>query len=176
MNPREARALTLRRLGPLDAAGFQALRLEGLRESPSAFTASLEEEAALPASEIERRLAAWPGRHAFGVFEEGMLVAIARLDRDASAKQRHRVHIRGLYVAAAHRGKGAARMLLQHLLEFAAALDGVTHANLAVTAGNDAALKLYESLGFKAWGREPAALVIEGVAYDEIPMTKALTR
>ena len=47
---------------------------------------------------------------------------------------------------------------------------------LAVTAGNDAALKLYESLGFKAWGLEPAALVIDGVAYDEIPMTKTLTR
>ncbi|WP_342120683.1 GNAT family N-acetyltransferase [Pseudoduganella sp. OTU4001] len=48
-----------------------------------------------------------------------------RLIRDSGSKQRHRVHIRGLYVAAAHRGKGAARMLMEHLLEFAATLDEI---------------------------------------------------
>lgn len=165
-----------RRLIPRDAAAFQSLRLEGLREAPSAFTASLEEESLTPLAEIERRLAAESGRHYFGVFEGDALAAIARVDRDSSPKQRHRAHIRGVYVAVAHRGKGAARRLMEHALAFAAAQDGVTHVNLAVTAGNEPAQKLYESMGFKAWGYEPAALVVDGVAYDEIPMSKVLER
>jgi len=150
------------------------LRLEGLREAPSAFTASLEEESVIPLGEIERRLAPALVRHYFGVFENGVLVAIARLDRDSGIKQSHRAHIRGVYVATAHRGKGAARKLIEHLLEVAASLEGVTHVSLAVTAGNEPAQKLYESLGFKAWGREPAALVVDGMVYDEIPMTKVI--
>jgi hypothetical protein len=33
---------------------------------------------------------------------------------------------------------------------------------------------LYASLGFVAWGREPAALRIDGVDYDEIHMALRL--
>ncbi|WP_028102209.1 GNAT family N-acetyltransferase [Pseudoduganella violaceinigra] len=163
-----------RSLIPADAASYHALRLEGLLDTPSAFTASYEEELRTPLSEIEWRLAPGSGRDYFGVFEGDVLIAIARVDRDSSPKQRHRAYIRGVYVSAAHRGKGAARKLMEYGLNLAASLPGVTHVNLAVTAGNVPAQKLYESLGFKAWGCEPAALVVNGVAYDEIPMTKVL--
>jgi len=166
--------MNLKLLSPFDAAAFQTLRLEGLREAPSAFTASFEEESLTPLSEIEQRLAPGSGRIYFGVFEDEELIAIARVDRDSGPKQSHRAHIRGLYVSSAHRGKGAARKLMEHGLEIAASLQGVTHVSLAVTAGNEAAQKLYESFGFKAWGYEPAALVVDGVMYDEIPMTKVL--
>jgi len=168
--------MKIRLLSSSDAAAYQALRLEGLRDSPSAFTASFEEESLTPLSEVERRLAPSSGRHYFGVFEVDELIAIARVDRDSGPKQSHRAHIRGVYVSAHHRGKGAARKLMEQGLEIAASLQGVTHVSLAVTAGNEAAQKLYESLGFKAWGYEPAALVVEGVVYDEIPMTKVLAR
>ncbi|MGW8390635.1 N-acetyltransferase family protein [Pseudoduganella sp. HUAS MS19] len=165
-----------RLLTPGDASAYHALRLAGLRETPSAFTASFEEESTTPLSEIERRLSPGSGRHYLGVFDGADLIAIARVDRDSSAKQRHRAHIRGVYVAAIHRGRGAARKLMDYALDRAAALEGVTHISLAVTAGNEPAQKLYESLGFRAWGCEPAALIVDGVAYDEIPMTKVLKR
>lgn len=164
--------MLIRRLNSHDADTYWALRLEGLREAPSAFTASFEEESERPVSEIARRLAPESGGNYFGAYEGDTLVAIARVDRDSGPKQRHRAHIRGLYVAAAHRGKGAARKLMEHALAFADAQEGVTHVSLAVTAGNDAAQKLYESMGFKAWGYEPAALIVDGIAYDEIPMTR----
>lgn len=165
-----------RRITPADAAAYQAVRLEGLREAPSAFTASFEEETATPLCEVERRLAPGSGRDYFGVFDGGQLIAIARVDRDRSPKQRHRAHIRGVYVATGHRGKGAARKLMETAMECAAGMAGVSHVNLAVTAGNEAAIKLYESLGFKAWGHEPAALVVDGVVYDEIPMIYEVNR
>jgi len=164
----------IRLLTSLDAAAYHSLRLEGLREAPSAFTASYEDESATPLSEVARRLAPGSGRVYFGVFDDGALIAIARVDRDASPKQSHRAHIRGVYVSTAHRGKGAARRLMEYALDVAASLQGVTHVSLAVTAGNEPAQKLYESFGFRAWGYEPAALVVDGVVYDEIPMTKVL--
>jgi ribosomal protein S18 acetylase RimI-like enzyme len=164
----------IRRLAPADAIAFQALHLDGLRDSPSAFTASLKEESEKTLDQFETRLAPETGSCYFGAFDGETLIAIGRLDRDSSHKQWHRAHIRGLFVAAAHRGKGAARKLMEHALDFAATLQGVTHVSLAVTAGNESAQRLYESLGFKAWGREPAALMIDGVPYDEIPMTKTL--
>ncbi len=166
--------MNIRLLTPDDAAAYHSLRLEGLREAPSAFTASVEEESTTPLSEIARRLSRGSGRDYLGVFDGEALIAIARVDRDRSPKQQHRAHIRGVYVAASQRGKGAARKLMEYALDCAASLQGVTHVSLAVTAGNEPAQKLYESLGFKAWGYEPAALIVDGVTYDEIPMTKVL--
>ncbi|KQZ40020.1 GNAT family N-acetyltransferase [Duganella sp. Root1480D1] len=166
--------MNTRLLTPGDAAAYHSLRLEGLREAPSAFTASFEEESTTPLSEIARRLSPGSGRDYLGAFDGGTLIAIARVDRDSGPKQRHRAHIRAVYVASTHRGKGAARKLMEHALECAASMQGVTHVSLAVTAGNEPAQKLYESLGFKAWGYEPAALIVDGVTYDEIPMTKVL--
>jgi len=171
-----ASTMHTRLLKPSDAAAYQFLRLEGLREAPSAFTASYEDESSTPLSEIERRLSPGSGRDCLGVFDGEALIAIARVDRDSSPKQNHRAHIRGVYVSSNHRGKGAARKLMEYALDCAASLQGVTHVNLAVTAGNEPAQKLYESLGFKAWGYEPAALVVDGVVYDEIPMTKVLAQ
>lgn len=165
-----------RLLTTADAAAYQSLRLEGLREAPSAFTASHEDESSTPLSEIARRLSPGSGRIYLGVFDGEELVAIARIDRDSSQKQSHRAHIRGVYVSSNHRGKGAARKLMEYALDCAASLQGVTHVNLAVTAGNEPAQKLYESLGFKAWGYEPAALIVDGVVYDEIPMAKVVAQ
>lgn len=167
----------VRRITPADAAAYRSLRLEGLREAPSAFTASYDEESSTSLTEIERRLSPGSGRDYLGVYDGEALIAIARVDRDSSPpKQNHRAHIRGVYVSSNHRGKGAARKLMEYALDCAASLQGVTHVNLAVTAGNEPAQKLYESLGFKAWGYEPAALVVDGVVYDEIPMTKVLAQ
>ena len=102
-----------RLLSSPDAAAYQALRLEGLREAPSAFTASYDEEAATRLADVERRLAPGSGRIYLGVFDGDALIAIARVDRDSGPKQRHRAHIRGVYVSTAHRGKGAARLFVE---------------------------------------------------------------
>ena len=163
-----------RLLTPADAAAYQALRLEGLRAAPSAFTASFEEESRTPLSQVAQRLAPGSERASIGIFANDALIAIARVDRDSSPKQQHRAHIRGVYGSAAHRGKGAARKLMEYALDICASMQGVTHVNLAVTAGNEAAQKLYESLGFKAWGYESAALIVDGLPYDEVPMVKVL--
>ncbi|MGT2494139.1 hypothetical protein ACU4GD_35665 [Cupriavidus basilensis] len=66
MMPTQIRLLT-----PADAGAFQALRLEGLLEAPTAFGSSFEEERELPLATIAGRLAATPGKAVIGAFEHG---------------------------------------------------------------------------------------------------------
>jgi hypothetical protein len=61
--------MPIRRLTPADASIFQVLRLAALREAPSAFGSSYEEEKDLPASTIEARLTVQVDRGPFGAFE-----------------------------------------------------------------------------------------------------------
>jgi ribosomal-protein-alanine N-acetyltransferase len=62
------------------------------------------------------------------------------------------VHIANLAVATSFRRMGLARRLLQQALE-RAATKGARKATLEVRAGNQAALALYESFGFRPVGR-----------------------
>ena len=68
------------------------------------------------------------------------------------------------------RGKGVGRGLLVQALALAGSVPDLLQVNLSVNAGNMAAIALYESLGFQTFGREPAALRIDGVLHDELHM------
>lgn len=59
-----------------------------------------------------------------------------------------------VYVRAGQRGKGLGRKLMQALIEQAKA-DGLHMMVAAVTAGNDASIKLHENLGFQITARMP---------------------
>lgn len=64
------------------------------------------------------------------------------------------LHLNTVAVAPTHRRQGLATRLLQHVLTEAAAR-GVTRATLEVRTSNQAALKLYERLGFKVTATRP---------------------
>lgn len=87
--------MDVRRLSPADAAAYQAIRLAGLREAPSAFAASYEEESSLPLSTYQERLAALPDRGSFGAFDGQNLVGIVTLGRESKSRLLHKAHIWG---------------------------------------------------------------------------------
>lgn len=64
------------------------------------------------------------------------------------------LHVNTIAVAPAYRRQGLATRLLQHVLADAVAR-GVTRATLEVRASNQAALKLYERLGFSVTATRP---------------------
>ncbi len=164
----------LRRLLPTDAAAFQALRLQALRECPSAFGSSYEEECDTPLATIESNLARGSGRNLFGAFAGDELVGLISAGRESQRKQQHKGYIRGVYVAPAQRAQGLGRRLLEHALAFVQGIEGLRQVNLSVTGSNAGAITLYASLGFETYGHERDSLLIDGQLYDDVLMVRRL--
>ena len=160
----------IRRLGPEDAADYRALRLEALRDEPTAFGASAEEEAAQPLDWFAARLAA---SVVLGAFSAGALVGTAGYYRPDGAKSAHIGQVVGIWVTPAARRAGHARALLAGLLD-RAARDGLLVLRLSVKTGNAPAIALYRSAGFEIYGTERAALCVDGVLVDEHLMERYL--
>lgn len=73
-----------------------------------------------------------------------------------------------MYVSPMARGKGLARQLLVAIL--ADVEPSVRSVRLGVEAGNEPAIRLYESVGFRQWALETEALRIGDAFHDEILM------
>lgn len=166
-------AAVIRRLRPADAPAYRALRLRSLREHPEAFTSSFEEDTLAPLAVAQKRLASADLKF-WGAFDGDTLFGTIGLDAETRAKNRHKATVVGMYVAAEHAGRGAGRALLDGLLHEARA-SGLELLVLTVTEGNDGAARLYERVGFKSFGIEPRAILVDGRAYAKNHMYLHLT-
>ena len=109
----------LRGLKATDAAAFQALRLQALREHPAAFFASPEEQAAMSLEIVAQSLGPSAQRWAIGAWQGEQLVATMGLQRHLRFKLAHKAEIWGVYVAPTHRGQGIAHAMLARTLAHA---------------------------------------------------------
>lgn len=166
--------MVIRGLGPDDAAAYLELRLLALRESPTAFGSSYEEECTRSVEQVRHALQTDFGQNLLGASIGQDLVGMARLDREESVKEQHRAALRSMYVRPAHRRSGIGRALVQVQLDAAYAVRGLRQVTLTVTAGNRAAISLYESFGFTSYGVAPEALCVAGAYYDEVHMVRHL--
>ena len=167
--------MEVRVLNATDAADFQSLRLEALRESPTAFTSSYEEERATPLARVAERLAPTPNGVVLGAFEEGVLIGLTGIYRERLRKLAHKGVVWGVYVAPAFRNRGIGRRLLTEAIRQAAAMPGLKQLNLSANAANPGALALYESMGFERFGFERACMWVDGEPYDEIQMSRSVS-
>ncbi len=166
--------MNIRQLNPRDAVAFQRLRLAGLRDQPSAFASSHEEEKDRPLAAIETQLTPASDKAILGAFANNELVGVVALGRESMRKLAHKGVIWGMFVAASSRQQGIARRLMREAIAMARTVPDLRQLNLGVNANNSAALRLYESLGFKAFGREAGAMLIDGVLHDEVHMSLQL--
>jgi ribosomal protein S18 acetylase RimI-like enzyme len=166
--------MRIRVLAPADALAFQALRLRSLAEDPVAFASSYEEERDTPLSRVAERLLPRPDRAIVGAFDAARLVGLAAWHREEMRKLRHKGFVWGVFVAETHRRRGIARALVQAVIAHARRAEGIRQLNLVAHAGNDRAVALYESLGFAVYGREPAAICIDGMLHDDVHMSLRL--
>lgn len=164
--------MQIRELGAADARAFQVLRLEALRDRPSAFASSYEEEHALPIAVVAERLLPNPDRCVLGAWLESDLVGMLGLQRERERKLSHKAFIWGMYVAAAARRRGVGRQLIAHALSRAASMKGLRQINLGVNAANVEAIALYEGAGFTSFGVERGFMLLDGELHDEILMTR----
>lgn len=171
-----APTVLLRELTPDDADEYRPLRLEALQDTPSAFASSFEEESVRDPAATRERLRAGPENATFGAFLEGRLVGTSSLFRLPRRKERHKAYLVGMYVAPAARRTGVGRALVAAVLDRARSMPGLRQVLLGVEAGNAPARALYEGFGFEAFGYERDALIVDGVAYDEVHMVLRLPR
>jgi ribosomal protein S18 acetylase RimI-like enzyme len=75
--------------------------------------------------------------------------------RQERQRARHRGEVVQMYVDASHRRQRVGEGLLRGLLSQAFSLEGVEQVQLSVVAHNRAAIRLYERIGFRAFGVQP---------------------
>ncbi len=152
--------MPVQRLHPGHAAAYRALLLEAYELHPDAFTSSVAERARLPLSWWADRLGEDPlaGQVVFGAFREQELCGVAGISFETREKIRHKATLFGMYVPERHRRIGLGRELVRAVLDCAAGRPELQLVQLTVTEGNLPARRLYEPLGFSAFGTEPLAV------------------
>ena len=162
--------LTIRRLAPPDLGDYKALRDTMLAAHPEAFTSDAATERARPPDSYRARIgadhpdAAPASQFTLGAWQGTRLVGAVSCERDLRVKVRHIAHLIGMMVQADARNAGIGAALLEACIASARDADGIELLTLSVTAGNTAALRLYERAGFSRYASLPRALRV-GNAY-----------
>jgi RimJ/RimL family protein N-acetyltransferase len=165
----DIRRTLIRRLEPADAALYREIRLEALQKNPEAFGSTFEREDAQPLSWFE---AAIGHADVFGAFLDGKLAGIAGFSAREGSKQAHKGVLWAMYVCDVARGCGLGKQLVGAVL--AHARGRVEMVQLTVVSENEAACRLYRSMGFVEYGYEKRALKQNGRYFDEFLMVNFL--
>ncbi|URM30051.1 GNAT family N-acetyltransferase [Pseudomonas frederiksbergensis] len=164
----------IQRLDTSHALDYRALMLEAYDLHPQAFTSTVRERATMPLSWWESRLSSKLDV-VFGAFEEGKLAGIVGLAFEPREKARHKATLFGMYVTGKVRQRGLGFQLVQAVLDEAQTRQGLRLIQLTVTAGNEAAFKLYQRCGFVQFGLEPLAVRVGEDYFDKIHMWREIT-
>ncbi len=158
--------MTTRTLTPADVKEYRVLRLTALREQPPAFGTPAEKEEKLALGELASRLQESEDTYFLGAFVDDILVGTVRFSRFEDVNEKHRGFIAGLYVRPGFRRRGLARALATEVLVRAQRNTGLRRIHLTVVTAQDAAAKLYKSLGFSIYGIEREAFSNQSQFYD----------
>jgi RimJ/RimL family protein N-acetyltransferase len=164
--------MEFRRLLSQDLDSYYANRLRGLQVSPSAFMTTYAEQVEKGSDFYAKLLAEQSHDNViFGALQGGKVVGASGIFRmKEKPKTAHKAMIWGMYVDEDARGKGIGGKLIDLAVQHARDVLKVPIVYLTVESENSAALKLYQSRGFKAWGTEPMAMKEGGRFCDDTHM------
>jgi RimJ/RimL family protein N-acetyltransferase len=164
-----ASSIALRQLGQEDAPLYRDIRLEGLADSPHAFSSTLETEQDQPLDRFAARLA---DDLVLGAFRGPRLLGVAGFFIQPRLKHRHKGMLWGMYVRPQYRAAGIGRMLVEAIIEHAR--QHVELLQLFVVSDNLPARRLYTRLGFVEFGIERHATKYRGQYHDDVLMALPL--
>ena len=131
---------------------YKAVRLQALRDSPTAFCSTYAGECLFSEEEWSRCAQNLNGERAVGymafVEDKYCGLVVCFLDKEDAAT----AHLVSMWVAPEYRRTGAGRLLVNAIIEWANKR-GAKTLHLMVTSSNDAATAFYRSLGFSWTGR-----------------------
>jgi ribosomal protein S18 acetylase RimI-like enzyme len=156
----------IRQLTEADVEIYRELRAYGLRESPRAFTNSYEEFSQRTLDSIAQQFRSHEN-FTLGALEDNQLVGMVGFYRENALKLRHKGYLVSMYVLPEYRSRGIARALLVEAIDRAKRLPDLKQLLLGVVITQITAKRLYESLGFVVYGREPDAVKIGDEHFDE---------
>ncbi len=154
-----------------DVDSFRELRLEALKNHPTAFAMDYDDMAS-------RSREYWEGRLKIDPMEDGLffaeagseLVGMSGIHRNIGKKISHTAMVWGVYVKPGWRGRRIAKSLVRACLNWASHL-GLVNVRLGVVTENKAAVRCYERIGFSIYGTEPKVIFYEGMYYDDYLMS-----
>ncbi|MFS4437572.1 GNAT family N-acetyltransferase [Paracoccaceae bacterium GXU_MW_L88] len=154
--------LTYRPLTEDDAEAYQPLRATGVRNFPLGFLISVE-DADISEARCRKILSAGTMR---GVFEGDTLIGFCGYQRQSRARTQHRAELGPFFINSSHHGSGAARALMQGVIEEARD-SGVEQLELHVDSENHRAIRFYEKTGFERIAYLPDMVRINGVTRND---------
>jgi RimJ/RimL family protein N-acetyltransferase len=165
--------VVLREANLADAAQFRDLRLNGLQDSPTAFSADYEVNFNHPISHWESRLNFDEHGIIFFAEHDDKLIGMTGIRTGESPKTKHGAYVWGVYLRPEWRGLRIAETLIEMCADWARQRN-VVILKLGVMSNNNSAIHCYQRCGFTVYGNEPRALFHEGQYYDEYLMSREI--
>ena len=163
--------IKIRHASVSDVDSFRELRLEALKNHPTAFGADYEEAIARPNEHWLKRLIFDKDQEAlFFAEQEDHLIGMTGIFRSSSKKRHHESTIWGVYIRSEWRRHNISEALINSCLGWAKE-QGLAIVKLAVVTTNQPAINCYKRCGFTIYGIEPKALCHDNAYYDEYLMS-----
>jgi len=137
------------------ASALNELIKVGLGEFPSSFTtdlADIEDRSDQAVADHLQRLQTTDDFRLGAFDNSGTLVGTVRLIRQQNSKQIHTAEIVFLFVHREFQNQGIGQMLMKSAIERAKEISMLEHLHLSVSLDSEAAIRLYEKVGFVSTG------------------------
>jgi RimJ/RimL family protein N-acetyltransferase len=128
------------------------IRLKALKENPSLFLGSYEQEARLPDSHWQNLIGAEDGK-TFGLFDQRDAVGVTRISKFKDDPSGKTARMSMSYIAPDYRGRGLSRLIYEARLDWARS-NGFERVIVAHRNGNAASRAANQAFGFRLYERE----------------------
>ncbi len=156
----------VRPLSEVDADQYSLLWLESRRLNPDIFSDATGEYDINFIRTRTREDLRQKTKIILGCEDNGELIGVGEVEREAPANRNHRARAYGMYVKESMRRRGVGEQLLDKIVQEARAMDGVEQIEFGLTGNNEGQRNFFESKGFESYGLHPRWMKVNGIYYD----------